>query len=295
MPHSSRKKPSPSNHKRQQITDSSGWTHVTTNQNARRCARTTSTTSSPNSNSNPNPNPNSHPQKHQTQQQQQQQQQQEQQQEQQAITLHPASAPPNLTLPDLQSQLTHYTRKYASSATSRAVTETLCGQRALLQSVDNIVCIGLGSLSGLLRGGWVDRRNVSLFQLAALVGVGGCFVDQPPKPPTPTYAQDPVFNTLDTTLLTTLSITVLSHPHAFKKVTPNTLLFCPGAERTHLEQLLVHKPAIVFGGPLEDVESEVIQGFVRERASTRLPVFEELEAAFWGMRVYYRVDVEEED
>lgn len=37
--------------------------------------------------------------------------------------------------------------------------------------LENIVCIGLGSPSGFLRGGWVDRRSVSLYQLAALVCV----------------------------------------------------------------------------------------------------------------------------
>lgn len=38
-------------------------------------------------------------------------------------------------------------------------------------ALENIVCIGLGSPSGFLRGGWVDRRSVSLYQLAALVCV----------------------------------------------------------------------------------------------------------------------------
>ena len=37
--------------------------------------------------------------------------------------------------------------------------------------VDRIVCIGLGSPSGFLKGGWVDRRNVSMYQLAGLVSV----------------------------------------------------------------------------------------------------------------------------
>lgn len=32
----------------------------------------------------------------------------------------------------------------------------------------SVVCIGLGSPSGFLRGGWVDRRAVSMYQLAAL-------------------------------------------------------------------------------------------------------------------------------
>lgn len=34
-----------------------------------------------------------------------------------------------------------------------------------------IVCIGLGSPSGFLRGGWVDRRAVSMYQLAALASI----------------------------------------------------------------------------------------------------------------------------
>jgi hypothetical protein len=35
----------------------------------------------------------------------------------------------------------------------------------------SIVCVGLGSPSGFLRGGWVDRRAVSMYQLAALASI----------------------------------------------------------------------------------------------------------------------------
>jgi len=43
----------------------------------------------------------------------------------------------------------------------------------------------------------------------------------------------------------------------------------------------------VFGGPLEDIDSEVVRGFVAKRESVQLARFEEMETAFWGMRVYY--------
>lgn len=183
--------------------------------------------------------------------------------------------------------------------------------------IDSIICIGLGSPSGFLRGGWVDRRLVSLYQLAALVDVvasisssssAGEFIhilsisithliihSQLTDSTIKTYAQDPVFNTLDTSLLSSLDIIVLESPLAFGKVTPRTFLFCPGAERTHLEQLLALDPAFVFGGPLEDVESEVVGAFVKRRGSVRLPLFEAQEHAFWNMRVYYPLEKEGEE
>ena len=37
--------------------------------------------------------------------------------------------------------------------------------------VERIVCVGLGSPSGFLRDGWVDRRSVSMYQLAALESI----------------------------------------------------------------------------------------------------------------------------
>ncbi|PYH98728.1 hypothetical protein BO71DRAFT_34149, partial [Aspergillus ellipticus CBS 707.79] len=159
MPHSSRKKPSSANHKRLQVTDAAGWTHVTTNENGRRCRTTPK-------------------------------------QDDKELALVPAEAPPKLTLADLQRQLDRCGRKWTDSTTGRTAIAALRARPELLAEVENIVCVGLGSLSGLLRGGWVDRRNVSMFQLAALVGVGGLF-DQaststststcnPPQDPTTT-------------------------------------------------------------------------------------------------------------
>ncbi|KAL4788668.1 hypothetical protein BJX76DRAFT_2919 [Aspergillus varians] len=279
MPHTRRKNPS-NQHKRLKVTDSSGWTHVTTTKNSRRLHR------NPNPNASPKPN--------------------KEEEEHEALDpLVPAEAPAKTTLDDLLRQLGLYQGRWEESATWESVVEGLrralpfpvperkdkgegeCERKADDAGI-SIVCIGLGSPSGFLRGGWVDRRAVSMYQLAALGSVIGWIEKSTPEPnQNAYYAQDPVFNTHDTALLNHLNITVLSHPDGFEKVTPRTLLFCPGAERRHLETLLVHDPAIVFGGPLEDIDSDAVRGFVAKRESVQLAKFEEMETAFWGMRVYY--------
>ncbi|GES64267.1 hypothetical protein ATEIFO6365_0008033700 [Aspergillus terreus] len=264
MPHTHRKKHPPPQ-KRLQVTDDAGWTHVTTGgPRARRVLRTTN-----------------------------------------ADQILPAEAPAALTLPGLQTQFTAHQGRWAASTTAGVVRDTL--RRVLGNSSSsssgsaplNIVCIGLGSPSGFLRGGWVDRRSVSMYQLAALVTIiDECRASHPSiSTATPVYAQDPVFNALDESLLDSLGVTVVQHPRAFDEVSSRTLLFCPGAERAHLEQLLRADdriPAVLFGGPLEDTESEVIGRFARMRQSVRLPRFEEQEHAFWEMRVYYPAETSEE-
>ncbi|XRM38353.1 hypothetical protein ABZX51_001776 [Aspergillus tubingensis] len=305
MPHTSRKKhPHPNNtlqaQKRLQITDATtGWTHVTTSGKARRCARTTKDQQSQSQFQSPTKDSET------------------------TELFHPAEAPPTTTLDSLKTQFTQIQRTWKDSSTCDVVGRTLHNiLLAQLQSresntdtqqshtateknkntgiektgIDSIVCIGLGSPSGFLRGGWVDRRLVSLYQLAALVDVVASISSTASADSTiKTYAQDPVFNTLDKSLLSSLDIIVLESPLAFGKVTPRTFLFCPGAERTHLEQLLALDPAFVFGGPLEDVESEVVSAFVKRRGSVRLPLFEAQEHAFWNMRVYYPLEKEGEE
>lgn len=58
--------------------------------------------------------------------------------------------------------------------------------------------------------------------------------------------------------------------------------------------MLALDPAFLFGGPLEDVESEVVSAFVKRRGSVRVPLFEAQEHAFWNMRVYYPLEREGE-
>jgi hypothetical protein len=134
--------------KRLQVTDADGWTHVTTNKNVRRALR-------PNHSADGG----------------------------QSTTplLMPAEAPSQLTLDDLQTQFNGYRERWEGSEIWRVMADTLRrrfeGSSSIADSdpcttqLEDIVCIGLGSPSGFLRGGWVDRRSVSLYQLAALVGV----------------------------------------------------------------------------------------------------------------------------
>ncbi|KAL4750918.1 hypothetical protein BDW72DRAFT_106731 [Aspergillus terricola var. indicus] len=299
MPHTRRKKPSASQNKRLQVTDASGWTHVTTNKHACRVRQPSL---------NPNSNPSSTGDRNSL---------EDDVTKEVAEELVPAEAPQKTTLSDLQRQLGLYKQRWAESATWGCVVEglrrgipSLLAERGSNSNGNgdgeeevkdkdedqgrngiSIVCIGLGSPSGFLRGGWVDRRAVSMYQLAALVSVlewiGESTSTQNPTTRIKAYAQDPVFNSHDETLLNELKVTVLAHPRAFQEVTSKTLLFCPGAERRHIELLLAHDPAIVVGGPLEDIESDIVKRFLERRESVRLKEFAELETAFWGMRIYF--------
>lgn len=317
MPHTTRKKrTSIPAQKRLQITDDEGWTRVTTGSNVRRALRTAHAAATPNSTHDEKP------------------------------TLKPAEAPARLTFAELQAQYAVYREKWITSETWRALRVQLderVRERArgtggggdgdggtVTGPVDAIVCIGLGSPSGFLRGGWVDRRAVSMYQLAALESIKDRllrvspppsfsfsfvvaslpFKDADPVPDRaanpdpnsntntsiqtqplplsfPIYAQDPVFNELDKTLLHSLGIIVLTHPTTFTLTTPNTLLFCPGAERKHLELVLPSTPCLVFGGPLEDTGSAVIQGYAAKTGSRVLVPFEACGDAFWKVRLYF--------
>ncbi|KAJ5463022.1 Sensitivity To Red Light Reduced-likeSRR1 [Penicillium sp. IBT 31633x] len=283
MPHSSRPK-RPTTQKRTQVTDDDGWTHVANTGNVRRIMRSRprGTTAIANDLANDSANemgriPSDQPEP----------------------TLAPAEAPGRLTLPELQAQFQTHRERWESSESWAKLTGILdqtlqrrSEEQASASSpvcpVDAIVCIGLGSPSGFLRDGWVDRRAVSLYQLAALASIKDQVSHTTTTPNLKVYAQDPVFNTLDEALLATLDITVLKHPEAFTHITANTMLFCPGAERKHLELLLPSKPWLLFGGPLEHADSGgVLQGYVDRAASYCLPVFEALEHAFWRMRLYW--------
>ncbi|OJJ83032.1 SRR1 family protein [Aspergillus glaucus CBS 516.65] len=274
MPHTTRPKKNqkPSQNKRTTITDDSGWSHVTTTTRARRTYRNTG---------------------------------QEKATETEKEQLKPAEAPSNLTLDDLRQQFNrHYERwtgseswgvvrgvissltSTSTSTSTSADTDTdtdidSANAGTVTAQIDNITCIGLGSPSGFLRGGWVDRRQVSLVQLAALVSTKELFHN------VRVYTQDPVFNTLDKALFGSLGLTVLEHPAGFEKISEQSFLFCPGAEKGHLEEILEKKPRALFGGPLEEMsDSDTVKAFLNEKVGKKVPVFEGDEKAFWGMRVY---------
>lgn len=126
--------------KRLTVTDSSGWTHVTTTTRARRLYQ--------------NPSP-SHPE------------------------LHPAETPKDLTLAGLQTLFARHHERWLASRSWAHVRDVLLASSRDNNNNNNnagpvvahLVAISLGSFSGFLRGGWVDRRTVSMDQLAALVSI----------------------------------------------------------------------------------------------------------------------------
>lgn len=86
--------------------------------------------------------------------------------------LLPAEPPLRLVIGELKKQYETHRQRWKSSSASGAL-ETALRNRAApsVGGIDRIICIGLGSPSGFLRGGWVDRRSVSLYQLAALESI----------------------------------------------------------------------------------------------------------------------------
>ncbi|CAI7656547.1 unnamed protein product [Penicillium manginii] len=275
MPHSNRKKRNPvSAQKRLEVTGDDGWTHVTSGSNVRRVVRTTTTKARSDLETN--------------------------QVDETGLVLSPAEAPARLTFEELEAQYRSYKERWVQSETWKKLRiqldQRICDQETETLSrdldVDGIVCIGLGSPSGFLRDGWVDRRAVSMFQLAALEAIKDVFTSANRSSSFPIYAQDPVFNALDRALLESLGITVVDNPIAFERVTSKTLLFCPGAERKHLDMLLPSNPKLVLGGPLENTESSIIESYVKKTDSRILLPFLAQEHAFWKMRLYFLAQVE---
>jgi hypothetical protein len=228
--------------------------------------------------------------------------------------LAPSEPPPKLTLIELRKQFNTHLETWESSQTwqqlKNALSKDILNQSQI--GIENIVCIGLGSPSGFVQGGWVDRRSVAMYQLAALTTIIDC-VKQHNATSSPTQqdaaemkimAQDPVFNALDIELLCLLGMTVVDSPEGFNDVTEKTLLFAPGAERRHLRLMLPADPVMVFGGPLEegpsltarsldddtneDDDSKCLTNFVAQTRSVKIQEFEARPETFWRMRIYWR-------
>ena len=150
--------------KRVEITDDEGWTHITkSNGLVSRKLKTATTISSSfppsikthlNGNSKKPDNPEAsstepHP---------------------PAPHLSPAEVPRWTTIAQLQKLYALHLQRWRSSSTWECTRNILQDHQArcVVKCLKNIVCIGLGSPSGLVRDGWVDRRTVALNQLGAL-------------------------------------------------------------------------------------------------------------------------------
>ena len=135
--------------KRAQVLDDEGWTHVTTTTSRRQAPRTHDPIKAVED------------------------------------QLTPAEFPDGFTFEKLKDRYEWHKERWQESMTWIAVKGTLKAELSRWPpgSIDNCVCVGLGSPSGLLRGGLVDRRSVSLSQLAALVSIleFTCTYGRPPK------------------------------------------------------------------------------------------------------------------
>ncbi|QSS53388.1 SRR1 superfamily domain-containing protein [Histoplasma capsulatum var. duboisii H88] len=214
--------------------------------------------------------------------------------------LVPAEPPDGLTFKKLKKQFQWHKRCWEESQSWQAIKAAL--DNGLLAGaasrIDNCVCVGLGSPSGFLRGGWVDRRAVSLYQLAALVTMLEYFANENILLTSvkDCSAQDPVFNTLDKQLLESTGIRVVEHPAAFTLINDRTFLYSPGAERVHLLDMLASNPTLFFGGPLDDGtlvglpddNKGVLSGFLDTRRSMSLPPFDPNINAFWKSSLFWR-------
>ncbi|KAL2375514.1 hypothetical protein RJZ90_008046, partial [Blastomyces dermatitidis] len=229
--------------------------------------------------------------------------------------LDPAESPDGLTFQKLKKQFEWHKRCWEESQSWQALKAALDNELLTgpASKVDNCVCVGLGSPSGFLRGGWVDRRAVSLYQLAALVTMleyfgaflNGVYQHYPGSDPgvdTPSIsikdcsAQDPVFNALDKQLLEYAGIRVVQHPAAFTLINERTFLYAPGAERVHILDMLSSNPALFFGGTLDDENlvrlpddnEQVLLRFLKTRRSMLLPPFDPNIHSFWKSSLFWR-------
>ncbi|CRG87720.1 hypothetical protein PISL3812_04740 [Talaromyces islandicus] len=280
--------------KRLQITDDDGWVHVVNTSSPASSPRSRPKTYTSPTTDGSADDPDCSISK------QQQHQKEEEKKAEELPLILPAEAPPRLTLASLRQKFDADLTTWQNSATWTTLRDSLVRILASLpagSSIDRLVCIGLGSPSGL-RDGWVDRRDVASYQLAAFVSLVRVVQEQQQTSQTgeaEIIAQDPIFNTLDTQLLSSLGITVVPTPQAFSRVSAQTLLFAPGAEKRHLELVLPARPVVLFGGPLEEEsrflqeeENSITGKFLTTVQSVKLVEFGPRPEAFWRMRVYWR-------
>ena len=241
-------------------------------------------------------------------------------------SLQPPEIPQNQTLTDLEKSHARYRDQWLSSPCYHTIRnlflrEVIPGftDPKRRRKIDQFVILGLGSLSNGRRSSWWEL--VFLESVLALLDspvspssddTANPQADSNNGPPInaaeatssseiTVYIQDPIFNRLDITFLSSsLNYTLLTHPSAFSKITSSTLLFAPHLEIEVYAQTLAgveqQQPQICIGTDLtqcidrlnthgarkddddDDKESRRRQRIFQEYADTtvsvRLPEFE---------------------
>ncbi|KAL8965252.1 MAG: hypothetical protein Q9183_003950, partial [Haloplaca sp. 2 TL-2023] len=199
--------------------------------------------------------------------------------------------------------------------------------------VANCIVLGLGSLSNGRRSSWWELVFLeSVLELLSpsssspppissspsqALGPKPRFTEPPDippkeegentqgKPPMKVYLQDPIFNALDRTFLSSLGYTVLPHPDAFNHITESTFLFAPHLEleiyakalntstppticvSTDLQQCIDRMDAISsYDNPPGENRREVFQRYMESTVSRPLPDFERDDWMYFT-RVYW--------
>ncbi|ERF74748.1 hypothetical protein EPUS_04917 [Endocarpon pusillum Z07020] len=156
-------------------------------------------------------------------------------------------------------------------------------------NITNCICFGLSSPTGLTGAGF-DRRDISMYQLAAFKSIIDLLSSQQAQPPA-AFAQEPQFNTLDHQLLAHLDIQAVHHPAAFHLITAQSFTFCPGAE--HREWVPNDLPGAERAELMERIRRDAVRGagifhrFKKGKQSFRLPDFGH-EYALYNVYLFWR-------
>ena len=183
------------------------------------------------------------------------------------MTVHIDHPPKGLRLEDVVERYRKVERRWKASNSCKSMEQTL--QTRILNSRNTIstcVLFGSGSFTGL-RMGWIDRSEVSMYQLAAflsataLIGnillsthehiftydIPGSYIGRQPI----IAAQEVVYNAMDADFLGELGVKNVEHPDGFAMLDKHSLAYCPGAEQDVLFTALRADPAIYLGHKLE--------------------------------------------
>ncbi|KAL8717800.1 MAG: hypothetical protein Q9225_004997 [Loekoesia sp. 1 TL-2023] len=224
-----RKKKPPPHPKRQEITDSEGWTHI---------RRSHKKTYLNNSFTSPK-------------------------------TLLPAEIPKGQTLLDLHASHAHYRKQWLSSPYHQTLQTLLQNDlptsRRFQNTIDRCIVLGLGSLSNGRRSSWWELVFLqTILDFLSLPSSSPIISKNPPPDKQFTiYIQDPVFNDLDSAFLKSLGYTVLSDPEAFDHITQSTFLFAPHLEvDVFVKALGRAKPRLCVGTDIGECLDRYVQLFL---------------------------------
>lgn len=165
--------------------------------------------------------------------------------------------PPGMTLDHLKTEFSKTEDKWLTSDSWNVVRDTI--EKYVLDEVrvdhqiKSCVLLGTGTMCGI-KDGWITRHEVAILQTVVFKSIVDAIyqfqsVDHHTYPVC--YAQDPVYNNLDTEFLAKLNIQTVNDPKAFEKITTNSFVYAPGAELAVDMRTIFRKPALFLTSELD--------------------------------------------